>query len=259
MAAVEEEIFSDIILGRVGVKMKIVLRKYFWLFIPVTMVTLLTALYLTTGYWIFLVGDLVSSLTGVVLGIGAIVWGFRRRKDVIALGFMCAILSGLPVAIVIYFFLAASSSQSLVPSVGDCWGYGYTESLEYPLMKEAYQQWGSGKYQEVIDLMQQIIERNRTEALAMQNSLTEYPLDKDKVFSYKALNLTASALFWLGSAYLEMGQVEQAQETLSSLVDEFYFGQCWCLHGGFAKPALEARELLDQIKAGQFVPVNKRR
>ncbi len=88
-------------------------------------------------------------------------------------------------------------------------------------------------------------------AQEMQKSLTEYPWEnKEKIFSYWALNDLGTDLFILGQAYQNAGKEKEAKETYQKLIDEFSFAQCWDPQGWFWKPAEAAQEKLAALEAG---------
>jgi tetratricopeptide (TPR) repeat protein len=92
------------------------------------------------------------------------------------------------------------------------------------------------------------LELYQVKAKEMQDSLTEYPWEnKDKIFSYWALNDVGTCLFIQGEALKNAGQQEEAKKTFRKLVDEFYYAQCWDPKGWFWKPAEAAQERLDEL------------
>ncbi len=86
-------------------------------------------------------------------------------------------------------------------------------------------------------------------ATEMQNSLTEYPIEKEKIFSYWALNDVGTCLYIKGMAFLNAGVPDLARKAFQKLVDEYYYAQCWDPNGWFWKPADAGREKLDELEA----------
>ena len=86
-------------------------------------------------------------------------------------------------------------------------------------------------------------------ATEMQNSLTEYPIEKEKIFSYWALNDVGTCLYIKGMAFLNAGVPDLAKKAFQKLVDEYYYAQCWDPNGWFWKPADAGREKLDELEA----------
>ena len=92
------------------------------------------------------------------------------------------------------------------------------------------------------------IELYKTKAKEMQDSLAEYPWEnKDKIFSYWALNDVGTCLYIKGEAYKNSGDTAKAKDYFKQLVDEFYYAQCWDPQGWFWKPAEAAQQKLDEI------------
>lgn len=93
-----------------------------------------------------------------------------------------------------------------------------------------------------------VMELYGEKAKEMQNSLTEYPWeDKDKIFSYWALNDVGTALFIKGEAYRRAGEGQKAREAYQKLIDEYFYAQCWDPNGWFWKPAEAAQQNLDTL------------
>jgi tetratricopeptide (TPR) repeat protein len=92
----------------------------------------------------------------------------------------------------------------------------------------------------------------------MQKSLTEYPWEnKEKIFSYWALNDVGTGLFILGQAYQNAGKDKEAKEAYKKLVDEYSFSQCWDPQGWFWKPAEAAQEKLAALESGASTETNQ--
>jgi tetratricopeptide (TPR) repeat protein len=85
----------------------------------------------------------------------------------------------------------------------------------------------------------------------MQKSLTEYPWEnKDKIFSYWALNDVGTGYFILGQAYQNAGKDKEAKEAYKKLIDNYSYSQCWDPQGWFWKPAEAAQEKIAAIDSG---------
>ena len=88
-------------------------------------------------------------------------------------------------------------------------------------------------------------------AIQQQASLTE-PVptsDKEKVFSYWALNDVGTSLFILGQTLEQSGDKPGALAAYKILVDKLAFAQCWDAKGWFWRPAEAARA---RVKALEF-------
>ncbi len=106
----------------------------------------------------------------------------------------------------------------------------------------------------VVAYTNKCLELYSDKATQMQNSLTEYPIEKDKIFSYWALNDVGTCLYIKGVAFLNAGVPDLAKKALQKLVDEYSYSQCWDPNGWFWKPADAAQEKLDELEASNVLP-----
>jgi tetratricopeptide (TPR) repeat protein len=93
------------------------------------------------------------------------------------------------------------------------------------------------------------------QAQDMQNSLKDFvPADdKDKVFSFWALNDVATSLFIQGQAYLKAKKMDEAKEAFRTVATVYKFGQTWDPQGWFWKPSDAAKEKLAMIESGSDI------
>ena len=82
----------------------------------------------------------------------------------------------------------------------------------------------------------------------MQSSLSEYPLEKEKIFSFWALNDVGTALYIQGEASQRQGKLSEAKESFQELVENYYYAQCWDPRGWFWTPAEAAQQALDNLQ-----------
>ncbi len=121
----------------------------------------------------------------------------------------------------------------------------YTSSF---LTTQAWQALNAKKIDEVMIYVDKVMELYGDKARTMQSSLTEYPWEsKEKIFGFWALNDVGTALFVKGEALKNSGKEEEAKEVYKTLVDEYYYSQCWDPKGWFWKPAEAAQQALDEI------------
>lgn len=93
-----------------------------------------------------------------------------------------------------------------------------------------------------------VLELYSKKAKEMQESMTEYAWEsKDKIFSFWALNDVGTALFIKGEAYKKAGKNKEAKDAYKSLVDDYFYAQCWDPKGWFWKPAEAAQEALNSL------------
>lgn len=116
---------------------------------------------------------------------------------------------------------------------------------------KAWASYAAKNVAEVKGYVAKIRELYEAEALKQQASLTA-PVptdDKDKVFSYWALNDVGTSLFILGQTLEQSGDKAGALEAYKFLVDKLAYAQCWDKKGWFWRPAEAARA---RVKALEF-------
>ncbi|MFT5387737.1 MAG: tetratricopeptide (TPR) repeat protein [Lysobacterales bacterium] len=87
------------------------------------------------------------------------------------------------------------------------------------------------------------------QAVDMQNSLTEYPWESnDKIHSYWALNDIGTLLYVKGEVLKKDGKKDEAHAVYKTLVDDYYYAQCWDPQGWFWKPAEAAQQALNDLE-----------
>ena len=128
----------------------------------------------------------------------------------------------------------------------------YGDYRSVTLITKAWKSLEENNLDEVLAYTNKCIELYAGQAKKMQESLTAYVdgNEKEKVFSYWALNDIATGLFIQGEAYRKGGKKEEAKAAYSKLVKEYSFGQCWDTGGWFWKPAEAAKEKLAMIESG---------
>lgn len=123
----------------------------------------------------------------------------------------------------------------------------YTSST---LAVKAWQALADNDTDAVVSYVNKCLELYGEKAKEMQDSLTEYPWEsKEKIFEYWALNDVGTCLFIKGEAFRKAGIPEVAEKAFRTLVDEYYYSQCWDPAGWFWKPAEAAQQKLDELAA----------
>ncbi len=118
------------------------------------------------------------------------------------------------------------------------------------LMQKAWAALAANDLDQVIAYVNKNNDLYSKKAKEMQASLTEYPWEnKDKIFSYWALNDVGTGLFILGEAYKNAGKTKEAQEAYKKLIDEYSYSQCWDPQGWFWKPAEAAQEKMAALES----------
>jgi len=142
---------------------------------------------------------------------------------------------------------AAKEKLAMIESGVDIDFGDYTSST---IVQKAWKALADNDLDAVIVYTSKVLELYAPKAKEMQESLTEYPWEnKDKIFSYWALNDVGTALFILGEAYRNAGKKDQASEAFKKLIDEYSYSQCWDPHGWFWKPSEAAQEKLAMIES----------
>lgn len=142
----------------------------------------------------------------------------------------------------------ASKEKLLMIETGSDIDFGdYTSSF---MTTQAWKALADNDLESVLIYTDKVIALYGDKAVEMQNSLTEYAWEsKDKIFSYWALNDVGTSLFIRGEAYKKAGDAEKAREAYKTLVDDFYYSQCWDPNGWFWKPAEAAQQAIEELEA----------
>src|SRR6185295_141206 len=124
----------------------------------------------------------------------------------------------------------------------------YTSSF---ITTQAWKALEGEDYKSVVAYTDKVVEMYSKQAQEMQAGLKEYPWEsKDKIFSYWALNDVGTSLFIKGEALRREGKNDEAKQAYKSLVDSYFYAQCWDPKGWFWKPAEAAQSALDDLGAG---------
>ncbi|MCX5681168.1 MAG: tetratricopeptide repeat protein, partial [Candidatus Omnitrophica bacterium] len=121
------------------------------------------------------------------------------------------------------------------------------------LMTKAWAASDKNDLDSVLKYTNKCIELYGAKAREMQASLTEYPWgegdkeNREKIFSYWALNDVGTCLFIQGEAYRKAGKLAEAKVAFQTLLKEYSFAQCWDTQGWFWKPAESAEEKLQEM------------
>ena len=116
------------------------------------------------------------------------------------------------------------------------------------ITSQAWRALRDGDTESVLAYTKKVFDLYAEKADAMQESLTEYPWEsKDKIFSYWALNDVGTSYYIRAEALRKDGKIEEAKETYQTLVDNYFYAQCWDPQGWFWKPSEAAQEALDDL------------
>ena len=127
----------------------------------------------------------------------------------------------------------------------------YTSSY---MTTKAWEALAANDLNSVLAYTDKVIELYADKAKKMQESMTEYAWgpnedeNKKKIFSYWALNDVGTCYFIRGEALKNAGQTDEAKKAYKTLIDEYYYAQCWDPKGWFWKPAEAATQALEEVK-----------
>ena len=149
-----------------------------------------------------------------------------------------------------WFWKPAEAAKEKIAMIESGSDLDFGDYKSATLTTKAWEALGKKDLDTVLAYTNKCIELYEGKAKEMQSSLTEYPWEnKDKIFSYWALNDVGTCLFIRGEAYKEAGKMEEAQKAYKKLIDDFYYSQCWDPQGWFWKPAEAAQQKLEELGA----------
>jgi len=122
----------------------------------------------------------------------------------------------------------------------------YTSSF---LTTQAWKALGKNDLNAVLAYTDKALALYEEKAKAMQASMSEYAWEsKEKIFSKWALNDVGTSLFIRGEAFKKAGQRRKAKRAYKTLVDNYFYAQCWDTNGWFWKPSEAAQQALDELE-----------
>ena len=146
-----------------------------------------------------------------------------------------------------WFWKPAEAAQEKLAMIESGSKMDFGNSSSEQLTGKAWAALKDNNLDDVLAYTNKCIEQFGQKAKEMQDSLTEYPVEKDKVFSYWALNDVGTCLFIQGEAYKAAGKNEEAVKSYKKVIDEYSYAQCWDPQGWFWKPAEAAQKKLDEL------------
>ncbi len=127
-------------------------------------------------------------------------------------------------------------------------GIDFGDYTSQTLTTRAWQALDAGSYDEVLVYTRKCIQLYGKTAIDMQTKLDSY-LPKDNAFDVWALNDVGTCHFIMGEAYLGKKEFKRAIDTYKTLVETYFYAQCWDTKGWFWKPAVAARGKINKIAA----------
>ena len=116
------------------------------------------------------------------------------------------------------------------------------------LVNKAWASLGEKDYTSTLVYTQKCIEMYQAEAKKQQKSLKDFA-SKDDAFNYWALNDVGVAYFIEGLVYEKTKNITKQKQAYKTLVDNYYFCQCWDEGGWFWHPAESTQEKLAELEA----------
>jgi tetratricopeptide (TPR) repeat protein len=129
-------------------------------------------------------------------------------------------------------------------------GIDFGDYTSCTLTVKAWQALDAGKYDEVMVFCRKCIQLYQSFADEMQGKQDKY-LPKENAFDSWALNDVGTCYFIMGEAYMGQKDYKKALEAYKTLVDKYFYSQCWDPKGWFWKPAVAARGKINKIVAEQ--------
>ena len=116
------------------------------------------------------------------------------------------------------------------------------------LTDKAWKALGDNDKESVVIYVDKVLELYKEKAKVMQESMTEYAWEsKDAIFTKWALNDVGTALYIKGEVFKKTGDNKEAKIAYQSLVEDYFYAQCWDPKGWFWKPAEAAQQSLDEL------------
>ena len=148
-----------------------------------------------------------------------------------------------------WFWKPAEAAQEKLATIESGSKADFGDSSSEQLVAKSWAALKDNNLDDVLTYTNKCLELFGQKAKEMQDSLTEYPVEKDKISSLGALNDVGTSLFIQGEAYKAAGKNEEAVKSYKKVIDEYSYAQCWDPdpHGWFWKPAEAAQKKLDEL------------
>ncbi|EKD26147.1 MAG: Beta-glucanase [uncultured bacterium] len=149
-----------------------------------------------------------------------------------------------------WFWSVANACKDLMSTLGT--NVDFEDYTSETLTRKAWEALDSGNTANALIYVNKCLSLYKKDALKQQESLTTYA-PKDKAFDYWALNDVATCLYIKGDAYAKDKDWEKSVEAYKSIINEYFYAQCWDPRGWFWKPAVACRGKLNKIMAEQGI------
>ena len=147
-----------------------------------------------------------------------------------------------------WFWKPAEASKEKIAMIESGSNLDFGDYSSTYLVTQAWKALGDDDSDSVLAYTDKVLELYEEKAKVMQESMTEYAWEsKEAIFAKWTLNDVGTALYIKGEALRKIGENEKAQESYQSLVDNYFYAQCWDPNGWFWKPAEAAQKALDDL------------
>lgn len=156
-----------------------------------------------------------------------------------------------------WFWKPAEAAKERLDAIEKGLDIDFGDSSSAALTTKAWDAYNNNDLDSVLIYTNKCIELYAAKAKEMQGSLTEYAWGKDekenkeKIFSYWALNDVGTCLFIQGDSYKKAGKLAEAKAAFEALIKDYSFAQCWDPQGWFWKPSEAAGQKLQEMQEGQ--------
>ena len=146
-----------------------------------------------------------------------------------------------------WFWKPAEAAKEKLAMISSGSSTDFGDQSSGGLTTKAWKALAEGSLNDVLAYTGKCFELYEAKAKEMQASLTAYPTEKEKIFSYWALNDVATCLFIKGEALRKAGKAKEAKEAYQK-ISEFSYAQCWDPQGWFWKPVEGAKQQMVELK-----------
>lgn len=147
-----------------------------------------------------------------------------------------------------WFWKPAEAAKEKLAAIESGSTVDFGDMTSQTLATKAWEALAKNDTEAVLTYTDKCMQLYGAKAKEMQASLTEYAWEsKEKIFSYWALNDVGTSLFIKGDALMKAGKTEEAKAAFQSVVNDYFYAQCWDPQGWFWKPADAAKQKLEEL------------
>lgn len=147
-----------------------------------------------------------------------------------------------------WFWKPADAAKEKIAMIESGSNLDFGDYSSSTLTTKAWKALADNDTESVVAYTDKVLELYEDKAKTMQESMTEYAWEsKDEIFAKWALNDVGTSLYIKGEALKKAGEDKKAQEAYKSLVENYFYAQCWDVNGWFWKPAEAGQQALDEL------------